>query len=290
MQVWIPLAHSDDHQAVRVIESIGNLPLKQTRDKEYGNAMLYASTPRAEKPEYRFTVRYDVLRREHVVLTDGHPIGGKAERSPRPLLARFLQPDKLVPITGLPAQLATTETQGRTTPLDRAHAIYDYVFRTMRYDKSGTGWGRGDTLWACDSKRGNCTDFHSLFISMARSQGIPARFEIGFALPIDKKSPEVAGYHCWSEFYLDQIGWVPIDISQAWQRPEKKRYFFGAHDENRIQFTMGRDLQLNPPQQGEPLNYFVYPYVEMAGKNYSNIALNFSFADAEETKQTQGTR
>jgi transglutaminase-like putative cysteine protease len=44
----------------------------------------------------------------------------------------------------------------------------------MRYDKTGTGWGRGDVLYACDAKKGNCTDFHSLFIAMARSQGIPA--------------------------------------------------------------------------------------------------------------------
>ena len=55
--------------------------------------------------------------------------------------------------------------------------------RTMRYDKTGTGWGRGDALWACDAKRGNCTDFHSPFIGMRRADGIPARFDIGFTQP-----------------------------------------------------------------------------------------------------------
>ena len=59
--------------------------------------------------------------------------------------------------------------------LQRARALYDYLLATMRYDKTGTGWGRGDAEWACDSKRGNCTDFHSLFMSMARSQHIPSR-------------------------------------------------------------------------------------------------------------------
>jgi hypothetical protein len=29
-------------------------------------------------------------------------------------------------------------------------------------------------------------------------------------------------------------------------RLEKKDYFFGAHDANRVQFTIGRDLKLNP--------------------------------------------
>jgi transglutaminase-like putative cysteine protease len=192
---------------------------------------------------------------------------------------QYLAPDKLVPITGLPAELATKVTSGKTSPLEKARSIYDYVFETMRYDKTGTGWGHGDVLWACDSKRGNCTDFHSLFIAMARSQSIPARFEIGFPLPADKASSDIAGYHCWAEFFNPQNGWVPVDISEAWKHPVKKDYFFGAHDTDRIQFSVGRDLKLSPPQAGEPLNYFVYPYVEVAGKAYPNVANAFSFAD-----------
>jgi hypothetical protein len=97
-------------------------------------------------------------------------------------------------------------------------------------------------LYACDAKKGNCTDFHSLFIAMARSQGIPARFEIGFPLPADKQSSEIAGYHCWSDFYVDGKGWIPVDISEAWKHQEKRDYFFGAHDVNRVQFNTGRDL------------------------------------------------
>ena len=181
----------------------------------------------------------------------------------------------------MPADLAVKVTEGKTAPLDKARAIYDYVFDTLRYDKTGTGWGHGDVLWACDSKRGNCTDFHSLFIAMARSQGIPSRFEIGFPLPPDKTSADIAGYHCWAEFFNPQHGWIPVDISEAWKHPVKKDYFFGAHNADRIQFSMGRDLKLNPPQDGDPLNYFVYPYVEVAGKTYPNVANSFSFADVK---------
>jgi hypothetical protein len=149
----------------------------------------------------------------------------------------------------------------------------------MRYDKTGTGWGHGDVLYACDAKKGNCTDFHSLFIAMARSQRIPARFEIGFPLPPDKRSGEIAGYHCWSDFWVDGKGWIPVDISEAWKHPEKRDYFFGSHDVDRMQFSMGRDLRLTPAQEGKALNYFVYPYVEVDGKEFSNVATDFSFAD-----------
>jgi transglutaminase-like putative cysteine protease len=282
LRVWIPLAHSDASQDIRITDQQSDLALKRTQETEYGNWMLYAEAAKAEKSEYHFSVDYDVVRREHVVLVHGKAANDSGtDDKTRLQLARFLQPDKLVPITGLPAQLAADRTKGATTQLDKAHAMYDYVFHTMRYDKTGTGWGHGDTLWACDAKRGNCTDFHSLFISMARSQHIPARFEIGFPLPNDKHEAEIPGYHCWSDFYVDSIGWIPVDISEAWKHQELYDYYFGAHDPNRVQFTVGRDLHLSPAQAGPPLNYFVYPYVEVGGKEYPNVSIAFSFKDVD---------
>jgi transglutaminase-like putative cysteine protease len=283
VRVWIPLAHSDAFQDVKIVSKNGDLPLRQVRQREYGNEVLYAEASKADNGEYKFSVDYDVVRREHVVLVNGKPVTeARSATVPRLELARFLEADRLVPVTGVPAQLATEETKGATTPLEKAKDIYEYVFRTMKYDKTGEGWGHGDTLWACDSKHGNCTDFHSVFISMARAEKIPARFQIGFPLPADKHSAEIPGYHCWAEFYLDSTGWVPVDISEAWKHQEKHDYFFGAHDVNRVQFTQGRDLKLAPAQDGPPLNYFVYPYVEIGGKEYPNVSIAFSFEDVGE--------
>jgi transglutaminase-like putative cysteine protease len=278
VQVWIPAAHSDDFQEVKVVSAKGDLALKKTRDAKFGNEIYYAETKNATQPELHFEIEYDVIRHERIALNPAAHVSAAALTSQEQ--QEDLQPDALVPITGLPADLASKVTQGKSDPIDKARAIYDYVFTTMKYDKTGTGWGRGDVLYACDAKKGNCTDFHSLFISMARSQGIPARFEIGFPLPADKHSAEIAGYHCWSDFYIDGKGWIPVDISEAWKHPEKRDYFFGAHDVNRMQFSMGRDLRLNPPQDGAPLNYFVYPYVEVDGHEHPNVSLAFSFADA----------
>jgi hypothetical protein len=50
---------------------------------------------------------------------------------------------------------------------------------------------------------------------------------------------------------------------------------------------MGRDLILNPKQDGEPLNYFVYPYVEVAGKEFPNVSTTFSFADVDNGGRAQ---
>lgn len=278
LDIWFPIAQSDQFQQVKITFKSGDLPLQETSEPEYGNKMFYAHTDKADRPEYHFTIKYDVVRLEHLAAVSVKKPASEKE------LARFLQPDKLVPITGKPAKLAAEQVKPGMSDLDKGHAFYNYVFNTMKYDKTGTGWGHGDTLWACDSKRGNCTDFHSVFISMARSQKIPARFEMGLSLP-DQTSGEIAGYHCWAEFYTRERGWFPVDISEAWKHQEKKDYFFGAHDVNRVQFSVGRDLELSPRQHGDRVNYLIFPYVELNGQPYPNVANAISFNDVKNAQQ-----
>lgn len=276
LQIWIPLAHTDAFQEVKLVSEKGDLALQRTRENEYGNEMLYAETPKADKPEYGFEVVYDVVRKQSAAR-----IGGASQAAGQ---KRLLSADKLVPTTGIPKEIAAKQVASvRGGDYEKARALYEYVLANMRYDKSGTGWGHGDTLYACNAKRGNCTDFHALFISMARSQKIPARFEIGFSIPTDERSGEIPGYHCWADFYAEGHGWVPVDISEAWKHPDRREFFFGHWDSNRIQFTVGRDITLSPKQNGEALNYFVYPYVEVNQKAYANVSTHFAFEDVNAT-------
>src|SRR5579875_177853 len=160
----------------------------------------------------------------------------------------------MIPRDGEIGQLSAQETKGAHGAVAKARKIYDYILATMHYDHAGTGWGRGDAVWACNSKHGNCTDFHS-------------------------HSGEISGYHCWAEFYAKGIGWVPIDAAKASQEPAKAKYFFGAIDTDRVMFSMGRDIRLVPPQKGQPVNYFVFPYAELDGKPFDAITHTASFRD-----------
>jgi transglutaminase-like putative cysteine protease len=199
-------------------------------------------------------------------------------------MKRLVAPDNLIPVDGKIKALAVDVTGSQTGTVAKAKAAYDYLFTNMRYDKTGSGWGRGDAVWACDAKHGNCTDFHSPFIGMLRADGIPARFDIGFPFPENKDKGDIAGYHCWAEFYATKTGWIPVDISEAWKAKEKENYFFGSVDANRVQFSTGRDITLSPKQDGPPLNYFIYPYVEVDGKPYDKLDKQFSF---EEVKRSE---
>lgn len=278
-RVWIPLPQSDTYQTIENVQIKAPFAYTEHRDPQYGNEYLYFEIPGDKLTEpAAVLVTFRAVRREHRVALDGRAVASQSD-PPAPDLQRFLEADRRVPIQGVIADLSAQQTRGIQDPLAKARAIYDYVVATMRYDKSGTGWGNGDAIWACTAKRGNCTDFHSLFIGMMRAAGIPARFEIGFPLPADAHDGAIPGYHCWAEFYVQPYGWIPVDASEAWKHPDKKNYFFGANDDNRVQFTIGRDLRLSPPQQGDPLNYFIYPYAEVDGKPFA-LDSKFSFQDS----------
>ena len=266
-RVWWPVPTTNESQtAIRLDKSSSVVVAK---DAISGNVMHYVEAAAGPEGSVALSSTYRVTRRS----IDAQPL------APREDLARCLKPDRLVPIDGKPTQFLA----GRTLPADdtaKAHAIYDVVYNALDYRKDKPGWGRGDVNWVCDSRAGNCSDFHSLFVSLVRSAGVPAKIEFGFIAPAADKPPKVSNYHCWAFFKpAGRDAWVPVDISKAKNRPtEPKDQFFGHLDADRVTFSTGRDVTLSPPQAGPPLNFFVYPYVEVDGKPWPDdkIVRDFS--------------
>lgn len=280
VDLWIPYPTSDANQDIKDVVVSAPYPTEIGKDPEYGNSILHLATVSPRENDIVVELTLEVERRENV-RRDFDSLPEQALGPDDPSLKRWLAPDRLVPIDGAIRSLAEEVARGKKTRLEKARAIYDYTVDNLKYDKSGTGWGRGDVYYACDVKRGNCTDFHAVFIGFARALGIPAKFAIGFPLPPERGEGEIAGYHCWAEFHLPGHGWIPVDTSEANKNRSRREYFFGAHDENRVQFTIGRDVLLEPPQSGAPLNFFVYPYGEADGKEITEILSRFFYKDLD---------
>jgi transglutaminase-like putative cysteine protease len=286
LELWLPVPHNDPFQTITNLTIDSPYPYTKSTDSA-GNLILHVavdnpaqSTPRI--PWDVVTMRLNATRIEHLQpALSGGPRPDHEESDAE--LARYLRPDRLVPLDDNIRKMAreVVEQANARTDLEMARAIYNHVVATVKYDKTGKGWGRGDIYYACEARRGNCTDFHAIFIGFSRALGIPARFSIGLPLPPTRGQGKVAGYHCWAEFYAKGIGWIPVDASEAAKNPAKREYFFGAHDENRLEFTRGRDLVLSPPQSDEPLNYFIHPYVEVDGKAFAGVAEDVMFRDAQ---------
>lgn len=272
VDVFIPLATTGPHQTVHERTVTASVPGEERVENAYANRFWHGRFDNADGKTIRVVVEYVVTRR--AIERDAPAPALDAQRD---ALDRFLRPNRFVPTDG-PVIDAVREQlpAGGGTVLDRARIIFDYVVENMEYKKVGDGWGRGDAIWACTQQYGNCTDFHALFISLARAESIPTRFEIGFPVPLEGEG-DIAGYHCWLSFLDGRERWTPVDASDAWKNPERVEDYFAAQPPDRILFTVGRDLELGEGHTTGPLNYFIYPHAEQNGEALTNIRTAFRF-------------
>jgi transglutaminase-like putative cysteine protease len=277
-RIWLPAAQSNDDQQVTIVKQEAPAEGQVNKEPKYGNLIYYLEAKAGQDGVVNVALTFRVKRNE----VKGDALSKVDQRE----IEQFLKPDAKVPVGGKALALI----EGRQQPSDQLELgkfLYDTVNDHMMYSKDKPGWGFGDSDWACDSKFGNCTDFHSLFISLARAKKMPAKFEMGFSVPEKHGSGGIAGYHCWAKFKPEGHGWIPVDISEAnkvkTSKPEMVKYYFGNLTEDRVAFTVGRDLTLVPKQDGPAINFLIYPYVEVDGKRYAaeKVKRAFSYQDVE---------
>ncbi|MBD8890209.1 transglutaminase family protein [Roseibium litorale] len=88
------------------------------------------------------------------------------------------------------------------------HAIRDKVdYRTGVTETHATAAS------ALAAGEGVCQDHAHIFISAARSIGIPARYVSGYLLLDEEQASEA--HHAWAEVYVEGIGWLAFDISNG---------------------------------------------------------------------------
>jgi transglutaminase-like putative cysteine protease len=274
-RLWIPYPTSDRNQTVSDIKVTGDFASSGVyTDTTYTTPMLYAEWPKeaaARKLVFSFRVeRQEIAQRN---------LPDKEAKWNRDDYAEYLQPSRLGPLDGEVGKLADRITRGKSTNLQKGRAIYDWTVENMYRDPATRGCGQGDVCELLRKPGGKCTDISSVFIALCRASGVPAR-EV-FSIRLGKKAEEdITTYqHCWAEFFVPGFGWVtadPADVRKAMlveklepgdpKTREYRSYFWGGIDAYRVVLARGRDLKLNPPQAGAPLNTFGYPYAEVDGK------------------------
>jgi len=286
VELWLPLPR-EENQAVRELKLSGSGHVTVVRLPESADRVAWV---RAEKPSQPVVLGVTALVTRQELRA---PVSASRARVADVDLAAYaaeLGTSPSVQINDEVRAIARRETAGKPTVVAQARALYDWVFEHMQYDKSVPGWGLGDIPYCLKVGKGNCTDFHTLFIALARATGIPARWNMGFPMAYgdgkaDGGDQTVAGYHCWAEFYAPGAGWVPVDISEARKHPELKDYFFGNLSGNRVLFTRGRDLVLDG--SGKPINYLIYPVARADGKETSGVEWKFTYRDVADTELTR---
>ena len=278
VRLWIPYPVSDENQTIEDVRIDGNYSLHGIyREKDFGNSILYAGWNDPTKDRV-LTYTFKVKRKEL--------LKNDFSRNELPLnkkeFERYLTSTSLSPTSGKVKETAENITRDKKTILAKARAIYDWIVDNMYRDPQIKGCGIGDVEKLLESLGGKCGDIHSVYVSLARSVGVPSREVFGIRIPGGKGGDMTKAQHCWAEFYLPGYGWVPVDAADVrkimleknlrlGQEKEFREYYFGAVDESRIAYGTGRDLILAPPQKDRRLNYFMYPYAEADGKALDDL-------------------
>lgn len=275
-RLWIPYPTSDRNQTISDIKVTGNFASSGVyTDSTHGTPMLYVEWAR-EAASRKLAFSFHVVRTEIAQRN----LPAKEPRWNRADYAEYLQPTSRAPLDGEVKNLANRITKGKSTNLQKARALYDWTVENMYRDPNTKGCGLGDVCELLRKPGGKCTDISSVFVALCRASGVPAR-EV-FGIRLGKKAEEdITNYqHCWAEFFVPGFGWVtadPADVRKAMlveklelsdqKTSEYRSYFWGGIDAYRVVLARGRDLKLNPPQAGAPLNTFGYPYAEIDGKS-----------------------
>ena len=115
--------------------------------------------------------------------------------------------------------------------LEYVRAVYLLVSTNFSYS---TGWQKTISDIVA-SKKGDCGQLSSVFVSLLRAGGIPARI-------VACIRPD-ATYHVWSEFYLERYGWIPVDVSYEVENHTRFERF-GVYDDKCV--IMTHDTHLTP--------------------------------------------
>jgi hypothetical protein len=103
-------------------------------------------------------------------------------------------------------RLVQQVTEGMTNPYQRAHALFQWVVQHIHYNYSLKP--SGSALATLKTRLGICSDIADLYVSLLRTDKIPATFVGGY---VTNNGAGQGGFHQWVEFYLPRVGWVVAD-------------------------------------------------------------------------------
>lgn len=161
--------------------------------------------------------------------------------------ARYhIRPDRVGPLATIPAavkrlylgdsskyrmrdpvvQKAVAEAvAGEKNPYWIVRNIYRYLHAQLHYELAG-GWDAVPVVLSRGS--GSCSEYSMTFVSMCRAAGVPARYAGAIVVRGDDASTDDV-FHRWSEVYLPNYGWVPVDAQHGDQsEPAKVGGAFGT--------------------------------------------------------------
>ncbi len=217
----------------------------------YQNDLIHQITKsRNNTPKTVFTQTFVLPVYE--VTTDINPdkIGSYKETN-KSLLANACRSDNLVPSDNEEVVALAKKIIGREkNPWRKARLIYSYMCDNFEI-QSKIRKNDDNPLDLLKKSKGDAYDFAVIYTALLRAAEIPALTDGGVLVGSDLMTQS----HWWTEFYIDKVGWIPVDPALGAGLEYKKwsdsgiesdrDYYFGNIDSHHITFSRGWN-QLKP--------------------------------------------
>ena len=187
-----------------------------------------------------FRVEYDYTR--HGVRFDLRPERVRPCDTNDPALRPFLQEAPHVVFTPEMQALSKQIADGVTNDYVKARKFYDWIAENIKYSYAlEYSTIRNISEYCRSNGYGDCGQEALLFITLCRMNGIPARWQSGWATIPGGKT-----IHDWSEIYLEPYGWLPVDpymgiwatrysrVLSGSEKREVRDFYFGGLDQWRM--------------------------------------------------------
>lgn len=154
-------------------------------------------------------------------------------------------------------KLAERILKGETNPLLKVRKLYRWINDSVRW-ASALEYSTMMNIphYVLATHHGDCGMQTLLFMTLARSQGIPVKWQSGWML-----HPHQVNLHDWCEVYFEGIGWVPLDQSfglQDSKEPKIRDFYMTGIDSYRLIVNDDFSCQLSPAKKfmrSEPYDF-----------------------------------
>lgn len=202
------------------LELFPRITPEQEVDKQEVTSNPTATT---KKGEDKITLEWDNTNKDTIEYEVGstvrtynkvRKIAGKINfpiKELQPEVVEYTKPTEYIDINQPIREKAAEIAEGETDLYIVTYKLGDWVRSNVKYDLNTLTAGVVQkSSWVMSNKEGVCDELTNLFISMARSLGIPTRFVSGVVYSNVAYSFD---NHGWAEVYFPDHGWVPFDVT-----------------------------------------------------------------------------
>ncbi len=276
VNLYLPYPMSDEYQAITKMDISGNYSTSGIYRDPSSEAIYFKAKWEKVNDTPQVTMSF------HIAQKDRRKANLKDSNEDIPVIVKkYLESTKWLPADDPQMkEIAQKATKGKKGSLEKAKAVYDWMVENTFRDPDVKGCGLGipgRTINQCKGG-GKCADLSTLFVTLLRAAGVPARDVYGLRLSSPKEGDITSGFHCWAEFYLPGTGWVtadPADVRKMMlvhklelkDADDWRTFFWGGDDLFRVVLEKNaRGLLPIGAKEENRINYFMYPAAEVDGE------------------------